>query len=195
MRHKRLYIFFSLIILTLILAACGEKELEDPLEWEIDNLSGTTQAGEEFSVDEMEGDVWLANFIFTSCDTVCPPMTRNMANLQEELKEEDIEVEIVSFSVDPEVDTPEKLEEFASAQEADFDNWSFITGYSQEEIETYGQESFRTIVQKPEGAEQVNHGTSFFLMDKNNQVMKSYKGDTNVPFEKIIEDAEILANQ
>ncbi|MCP3029326.1 SCO family protein [Halobacillus sp. A5] len=192
---QRILMTTLLLGLLLLLTSCGEKELEDPLEWEIDNISGTTQSGEDFSVDDMEGDVWLANFIFTSCNTVCPPMTRNMTKVQDQLEEEGIDAEIVSFSVDPEVDTPEMLEEFAQAQDADFSNWSFITGYSQGEIEQYGQDSFRTVVQKPEEAEQVNHGTSFFLMDKNNQVMKHYKGETDVPYEQITEDAGILADQ
>ncbi|MFC7062849.1 SCO family protein [Halobacillus seohaensis] len=195
MLYNRFLILFLFVTTTLLLAACGEKELEDPLEWEIDNLSGTTQSEESFSVDDMEGEVWLANFIFTSCETVCPPMTRNMAEIQDRLEDEGINAEIVSFSVDPEVDTPAKLEEFAAAQDASFDNWSFVTGYSQDEIETYAQESFKTVAQKPEGADQVSHGSSFFLMDKNNEVMKHYKGDTNVPYEKVIEHAEILANQ
>ncbi|GGF33984.1 SCO1 protein [Halobacillus andaensis] len=193
MKYQRFLIPLFFITLAILLSACGEKELEDPLEWEIDNISGTTQSGEDFSIDDMEGDVWLANFIFTSCDTVCPPMTRNMSKVQDQLEEEGIDAEIVSFSVDPEIDTPEMLEEFASAQDADFSNWSFITGYSQEEIEEFAQESFRTIAQKPEGAEQVSHGSSFFLVDQNNQVMKHYKGDTDVPYEDIIEDTEILA--
>ncbi|WP_173917832.1 SCO family protein [Halobacillus sp. Marseille-Q1614] len=179
----------------LFLAACGQKELEDPLEWEISNIEGTSQSGEDFSVEEMEGKVWMANFIFTSCETVCPPMTRNMAQLQEKFKEKGIEAEFVSFSVDPEVDTPEKLEEFATAHGADLETWSFVTGYSQDEIEAYGQESFRTIVSKPEGADQVTHGSSFFLVSKDSKVMKHYKGDTNVPYEKIVEDAKILAEQ
>ncbi|WP_101846736.1 SCO family protein [Halobacillus sp. Marseille-P3879] len=195
MKKQRLLIPLLFITVAILLSACGEKELEDPLEWEIDNISGTTQAGEDFAVDDMEGKVWLANFIFTSCDTVCPPMTRNMTKIQDQLEEEGIEAEIVSFSVDPEVDTPEMLKEFAQAQDADFSNWSFVTGYSQEEIEEYAQDSFGTVAQKPEGAEQVSHGSSFFLVDKNNEVMKHYKGETDVPYEQIIEDAQILADQ
>lgn len=57
----------------------------------------------------MKDKVWVADFIFTSCETVCPPMTANMEKLQNMLQKEGIkDVEFVSFSVDPEVDTPEK---------------------------------------------------------------------------------------
>ncbi|WP_082235630.1 SCO family protein [Halobacillus massiliensis] len=179
----------------LFLASCGQKELEEPLEWEIGNIEGTTQSNEDFAVEDMEGKVWIADFIFTSCNTVCPPMTRNMSQLQKEFKEQDIDVEFVSFSVDPEVDTPEKLNEFAEAHGADLDNWTFVTGYEQNEIEQYGQESFRSVTSKPEGADQVTHGSSFFLVSQDQQIMKYYNGDKDVPYEQIVEDAEILLNQ
>ncbi len=194
MNHKRLIIPILLVIVALILASCGTKELKEPLNWEIGSIQGTTQNKGEFSIDEMEGKVWLADFIFTSCTTVCPPMTRNMAKIQDMLKEEGIEAEIVSFSVDPKVDTPEKLKEFASAQGADFSNWTFVTGYTQDKIESFAKESFHTIADKPEGADQVAHGSQFFLVNQEGKVVKYYRGASDVPFEQIVEDVKIVAN-
>ncbi|WP_342742970.1 SCO family protein [Halobacillus hunanensis] len=132
--------------------------------------------------------------MFTSCTTVCPPMTRNMAKIQDMLKEEGIEAEIVSFSVDPKVDTPEKLKKFASAQGADFNNWTFVTGYTQDKIESFAKESFHTIADKPEGADQVAHGSQFFLVNQEGKVVKYYRGASEVPFEQIVEDVKIVAN-
>ncbi|WP_163528271.1 SCO family protein [Halobacillus ihumii] len=194
MNHKRLIIPILLVIVALILASCGTKELKEPLNWEIGSIQGTTQNKGEFSIDEMEGKVWLADFIFTSCTTVCPPMTRNMAKIQDMLKEEGIEAEIVSFSVDPKVDTPEKLKEFASAQGADFSNWTFVTGYTQDKIESFAKESFHTIADKPEGADQVAHGSQFFLVNQEGKVVKYYRGASDVPFGQIVEDVKIVAN-
>ncbi|UOR10427.1 SCO family protein [Halobacillus amylolyticus] len=194
MTYKRSLILTIIITTALILASCGTQELEDPLNWEIGTLQGTTQANEEFSIDDMEGKVWLADFIFTSCNTVCPPMTRNMAKIQDMLEEEGVDAEIVSFSVDPEVDTPKMLKEFGSAQGADFSNWTFVTGYSQDKIESFAKESFKTIAQKTEGVKQVSHGSQFFLVNQEGKVVKYYKGATNVPFEQIVEDAKIVAN-
>ncbi|MYL51337.1 redoxin domain-containing protein [Halobacillus litoralis] len=189
------FLLLSLFAGTAIfLAACGSNELENTLDWEVQSFEGTTQEGESFSTDDMEGEVWLANFIFTNCNTVCPPMTRNMVKVQEQLKEEGVEAEIVSFSVDPTVDSPEVLKEFGKKYGVDHSNWSFITEYTQEEIAKFAQESFKTSAVKTEGNDQVIHGTAFYLINEEGMVVKKYKGDTEVPFEQIVEDTKTLTN-
>ncbi|PBB06016.1 SCO family protein [Salimicrobium humidisoli] len=188
---KKLWI---LILFTLFLAACGQKELEDPVDWETGSLEATTHENKSFSMEDMEGKVWIADFVFTSCNTVCPPMTRNMAQLQDKLEEAGVDAEIVSFSVDPTVDDPETLQSFGEKQGADFSNWTFVTGYDQQTIESFAKESFHIIVDKPEGEEQVTHGTQFFLVDEKGTVKKYYDGIQDVPYEQIVEDAEIVEN-
>lgn len=184
----------TVLFFTLLLAACGQQELEDPVDWETGSFEATTQDGESWSMEDMEGKVWIADFVFTSCNTVCPPMTRNMAQLQSQMEEEGIDVEFVSFSVDPQVDDPDTLKTFGEEQGADFSNWNFVTGYDQETIESFAEESFHIIVDKPEGEEQVMHGTQFFLVDEEGTVKQYYSGDKEVPFEQIIEDTEIVQN-
>ncbi|SFG39975.1 protein SCO1/2 [Halobacillus alkaliphilus] len=192
MKH---FILLSMTLLfTILLAGCGSGELENTLDWETQNFKATTQEETDFAVEDMEGKVWLADFIFTSCNTVCPPMTRNMAQIQEQLQEKDIEAEIVSFSVDPTVDSPDELKEFGNKHGVDFSNWTFVTGYTQEEIQNFAQESFNAPVQKTEGNDQVTHGTSFYLVGKNGNVLKKYRGDTDVPYDQIIEDVKTAAN-
>ena len=183
-----------LIFFTIVLSACGQQELEDPVDWETGSFDATTQDGESWSMEEMEGKVWIADFVFTSCNTVCPPMTRNMSQLQQQMEEEGLDVEFVSFSVDPEVDDPETLKTFAESHGADFSNWTFVTGYDQETIETFAEESFHIIVDKPEGEEQVTHGTQFFLVDEEGTIKQYYSGDQDVPYEQIIEDTEIVTS-
>ncbi|PDY15496.1 cytochrome c oxidase assembly protein, partial [Bacillus cereus] len=81
-------------------------------------FSFTDQNGKQFGSAELQDKIWVADFFFTSCQTVCPPMTANMAKLQRMLNTDGIkDVEFVSFSVDPEVDTPEKITEFMKAYE------------------------------------------------------------------------------
>ncbi|MBX0359605.1 SCO family protein [Halobacillus sp. Nhm2S1] len=191
---KRFLLLSLFAGIVVFLAACGSNELENTLDWEVQSFEGTTQEGESFSTDDMEGKVWLANFIFTNCNTVCPPMTRNMVKIQEQLKKEDINAEIVSFSVDPTVDSPEVLKEFGKKYGVDHSNWSFITEYTQEEISTFAQESFKTSAVKTEGNDQVIHGTAFYLINEEGLVLKKYKGDTEVPFEQIVEDTKTIAN-
>lgn len=177
--------------LILFLTACGY-EIENPHNWEVQKFSYINQDGEEIALEDLKGKVWLASFIFTNCDTVCPPMTANMSKIQGLLNEEGIEnVEIVSFSVDPEVDSPEVLKEYAGKFDADFTNWHFLTGYSQEEIENFSRENFKTLVQKIKGEPQVGHGTSFYVVDKEGIIKQSYSG-VDVPFEQIIKDIKSL---
>ena len=87
-------------------------------------------------------------------------MTANMTRLNQQLKEEGIEaIKFVSFSVDPEVDTPEKINEFMSLYELNSTDWNFLSGYSQETIQQFAEENFRTVVVKPKNEE---HDTQFF---------------------------------
>ncbi|UOE59497.1 SCO family protein [Priestia filamentosa] len=192
--------FLWLVCSLFLLTACGEKKEESKAETkEEQQLSGPiadftyeNQSGEPFSSQSLDGKVWIANFIFTSCTTVCPPMTSHMSKLQEKAKEEGADVEFVSFTVDPTVDSSEKLKEFSEEFEANSDNWQFLTGYSQEEIETFARENFYMNVQKPSSGDQVIHGTTFFLLNQKGQIVKDYDGVSNVPYEDIIHEAKEL---
>ncbi|MDQ0271999.1 SCO family protein [Cytobacillus purgationiresistens] len=178
----------------LVLSACGQEEaIENPLNYDIGDFTFTDQNNEPLSLKDLEGKVWLADFIFTSCEDVCMPMTANMNRLQAMAKEEGIEnIEFVSFSVDPTVDTPEVLLEYGEQYNADFSNWHFLTGYDQAEIEKFAADSFKALVKKPQSGDQVIHGTKYYLVDKEGTVMKDYDGVSEVPFEQIIEDMKKL---
>ncbi|WP_286183545.1 SCO family protein [Bacillus sp. ISL-55] len=174
-------------------AGCGNSGLKDAKNYPIEDFTFTNQDGESVSKADLEGKVWMASFIFTNCADVCPPMTANMAKLQDMIKEEGLkDVEIVSFSVDPAVDNPEVLKEYGKKFNVDFKNWSFLTGYTQEEIEKFALESFKALVKKPETGDQVIHGTDFYLVDQNGDMRKYYTGLQEVPFDRIIEDIKTL---
>jgi protein SCO1/2 len=182
---------FLLLISCMMLTACGSK-IENPLNWKMDSFSYVNQDHKKVGLSQLKGNVWVANFIFTSCETVCPPMTAHMAKLQKMAKDEGVNVRFISFSVDPEVDTPKKMKDYANKFGADFSNWDFLTGYKQSEIEKFALDQFKTIVKKPQENPQVIHGTEFFLIDKNGAVQKSYNGVTDPPYEDMIKDIKIL---
>lgn len=178
-----------LLMISIALVACGKDQANG--DWMIQNFNYTDQEGQPFGLADLKGKIWIADLIFTSCATVCPPMTANMKRLQDRLKSQGLDVELVSFSVDPEVDTPARLKEYAGKFEADLTNWHLLTGYTQQEIETFAKENFKTIVQKPEGEDQVTHGTSFYLIDQKGNVVSYYDG-VNPPFEEIIKKIKKL---
>ncbi len=90
----------------------------------------TDSNGDPFSSDTLRGHVWIANFMFTSCTSICPLLTTHVANLQRRLA--DTDVRFVSITVDPEVDTPATLAAYAERHGADPERWSFLTGPTQE---------------------------------------------------------------
>lgn len=92
----------------------------------VPDFSLTNQQGEPLGLSDMAGKIWIADFIFTNCPTICPAMTQEMARLQSEFVADP--VYFVSFSVDPERDTAEVLTRYAKAYGADDRRWHFLTG-------------------------------------------------------------------
>src|SRR5699024_4154511 len=136
------------------------------------------QDAETVSLDDLKGEYWVADFVFTNCTTVCIPMTSNRKILQDEMIEEDLtNIELISFTVDPDYDTPEVLSDYAKEYDANLDNWSFLTGYEFDDIKEISIKSFRSMLQEPQpGDDQVTHGTRFFLINPKGEVIKSYDG-------------------
>lgn len=180
-------------IISLFLAGCGQ-EIVDPLNWELNSFSAIDEEGNDIELKDLKEKVWIADFVFTNCVSVCPPMTANMTELQGILKKEGLEVELVSFSVDPNYDTPDVLTEYLVEYEAESSNWTLLTGYTQEYIEEYALKNFKTIVKKPAEGDQVIHGTAFYLVSRDGIVIKDYDG-VNAPFEEIIQDVKLLTEE
>ena len=188
---KRFLFVTGLMTLLVILAACG-KDVPDDLDWEVQNFTYTDQTNSEFGLSDLDGKVWIADLIFTNCETVCPPMTANMSQLQDKLSGADVNVELVSFSVDPKRDTPEELMKFSEKFDADLSNWHFLTGYDNEEIKSFAESSFKTAVDADPNSDQFIHGTAFYLVNKDGVVVKKYSGVSNVPYEEIVDDVKAL---
>lgn len=143
----------------------------------------TDQDGELFSLEQAKGTVLIANFIFTRCPTVCPLLTRKMQDLQEKslsLKP----LHLVSFSVDPEHDTPGVLKEFGSRFGQNTQRWSMVTG-DQAELEEVVVKGFKVGMERREipGAEEdeldfdIVHGEHFVLVDQKGVIRGYYRSD------------------
>ncbi|MGG3561444.1 SCO family protein [Neobacillus rhizosphaerae] len=190
---KTRMMLFGIFVSMLLIAGCGKKVIENEVNWPIKDFSATSQEQKTVGLKDLKGKVWISDFIFTSCADVCPPMTANMAKLQKKVKDEGLNnVEFVSFSVDPAVDTPEALKNYATQFGANLKNWTLLTGYSQEFIEEFALKNYKALVKKPEEGNQVVHGTSFYLVDQKGNIKKSYNGYKDVPFEEIISDIKSL---
>jgi protein SCO1 len=192
-----------LIALVLLLAACGSNEVE-PMSYygnTLEEFEAVNQHNETFTSEDMNGKVWLANLIFTQCVTVCPPMTQNMTELTQELEKADIEnAGVVSFSVDPDTDTPEVLSEYMSwYSPSETIEWQLLTGYEFEYLRDYALNNFKSIVKLPQdGSNQVLHGTAIYLIDENGKLVKDYTGvdagDNKFETEQIVKDVKTMTD-
>ncbi|CAM3145111.1 SCO family protein [Filibacter tadaridae] len=179
--------YVLLLICLLLLIACSEKS--QSVE-KIDSFSFTDQSGHPFGTDDLKDKVWIANFIFTKCDTICPTMTAEIASLQKRFIEKGIPVEFISFSVDPTVDSPAVLKTYIQRFTDDETNWHLLTGYKQQEIEKFAREQFQTIVQKPNSSTQVLHGTNFYLVNKQGVLVNEYNFVDSSYVDTLIKDIE-----
>ncbi len=189
---RRTAAFLMILFLAAVPAGCGKKTIKDGVHWPVEDFEYTDHNGKAFGKKDLEGKVWIANFVFTNCRTVCPPITANMARIQKMIDEEGLDgVEFVSFSVDPETDKPEILKEFALNFTDDLDNWHFLTGYVQKHIEQFAMNNFKMHVHKSEDDDQVIHGTDLYLVDQNGVVVKYYSA-LDVPYDELLRDIKTL---
>lgn len=177
--------------LVLLLTACGETKKTSSMK--VEDFKFTDQAGQPFGLADLKGKTWLANFMFTSCTTVCQPMTYNLSDLQKKLKEKDLDVTIVSFSADPDRDKPEVLKTFADKFNVDYTNWHFLTNYKFEEIQSFAKKSFKTLVEKDPSSDQMIHGTSIYLVSSEGYIMKRYDGVSDLPVDEIAKDIKSIS--
>src|SRR5690606_20597230 len=142
---------------------------------------------------DLEGERWIADFIFTNCTSVCLPMTYNMSQLQDRLNEEGIDIQLVSFSVDPDYDTPELLRETGESYNADFRNWTLLTRYEFDTIKELSIKSFKSpLIEPPEGSDQVTHGVFFYLISPDHEIIKYYDGVDEKQIDVIISDLKAI---
>ena len=184
---------FLIIGLSIFLTACSDYPIETTMSQDVAEFEFTTQDNDKLNLNDLDGKWWVADFIFTNCTTVCLPMTSNMAKLQTMFSEEGIDAQLVSFTVDPEYDRPEVLKAYGESYDADFNNWTFLTGYEFDTIKELSIKSFRNMVQAaPEGTDQVTHGTSFFLVSPEGEVIKNYSGVESKAMDMIVQDLKAV---
>ncbi|HLR14235.1 MAG TPA: SCO family protein [Bacillota bacterium] len=188
--NKKYILPFLLISIFIIMSACsGEKTYEGDLDLEIEDFSFENQDGDTVSKSDLDGQFWVADFIFTNCTSVCPPMTSNKASLQKLLKEEGLEdeVKLISFSVDPDRDTPEALKEYGETRGIEFTNVDFLTGYEYDDIVDFSLDSFMSALSEEPDTDQINHTVSFFIVAPNGKAITRFDGTTHENMQEIVD--------
>lgn len=163
-----------------------------PILATVPDFSFTERSGEPFGLQQLRGSIWLADFIFTNCAGTCPIMTTQMNALQAAFAEKRLDVRLVSFTVDPERDTPEVLRRFAEGYGAARDKWFFITGPG-EQIQKLAKEGFMLAAATGGDADEaIIHSNRFVLVDREGRIRKYYDGTEEGIAPKIVEDVKAL---
>ncbi|MEE2641496.1 MAG: FG-GAP-like repeat-containing protein [Planctomycetota bacterium] len=139
----------------------------------IPEFSLTDQEGNSFGSEQLRGQVWVANFIFTTCKSTCPEQTAAMQGIQEQLKSQESNnpaldgINLVSITVDPNTDTPDQLKKYANSHEADNRYWKFLTG-SRDDIWELCEKGFMLPVaeEKDNPDNPIAHDPRFVIVDR-----------------------------
>lgn len=144
---------------------------------------------------EVKNKIWVAEYFFTTCQTICPLMNVEMQKVQEAFKG-DNEVSILSFTVDPKNDTPEKLKTYAVEHHAEDNQWHFLTG---EKEKLYDFARRYIFVLKPAEAANLGdagsdfiHTNNFVLIDQQGRIRGYYDGTNSKAVQQLIKDIKQL---
>ncbi|HEV2292818.1 MAG TPA: SCO family protein [Tepidisphaeraceae bacterium] len=141
--------------------------------FEVPPFALTDQNNQPVTDQTLRGKPWVAAFIFTQCAGPCPMMSSNMAKLQQRVPHPDLK--LVSFTVDPQRDTPQVLKQYAQNLQADESRWSFLTG-SEQEMADVARGMLLPFSPATESAD-ITHSTKFLLVDGEGNVRGVYSPD------------------
>lgn len=164
-----------------------------PIYGTVPDFSLTERSGAIVRDADLRGQVWIANFIFTRCAGVCPLMTRKMKWIQDR-PEGSPNIRLVSFSVDPEHDTPQVLAEYAKKFSADPEQWLFLTG-DKEKIYALSEQHFLLGVgpippeERQALDQRVRHSSRFVLVDPKLRIRGYYDSEAEGNLEDLVRDA------
>lgn len=182
--------FPALFVLAIVLSACSQPRIPLGSFKTVADFTLTDQNGKPFdSALQLKGKVWIANFIFTSCSGPCPRMSSQMSQVQQAI-ESLPDVRIVSFTVDPKTDTPERLAGYAKYYGAKAGRWFFLTG-TPEDLNKLSYDAF----QLSRVTDQIDHSTRFVIVDRQGKIRKYYETTDNFRPAAIAKDAGSLSEE
>jgi protein SCO1 len=153
----------------------------------------TNQNGQPFGSGQLSGKIWIADFIYTTCPGPCPMISSRMSELQKPLEKTD--VHLVSFSVDPEKDTPEVLRGYAEKLQAEAGRWDFLTG-PKSAIYKLSHDGFKLGVSDGGDAQGIPvHSTRMVLVDRNDQIRGYYDATEPEAITKLLADTNHLLRE
>tara|TARA_X000001036_G_C20523223_1_gene742991 strand:+ start:310 stop:891 length:582 start_codon:yes stop_codon:yes gene_type:complete len=160
-----------------------------PVLGNINNFILYDQNGNEFSEQDLLGNYWISDFIFTTCAGPCPVMSSQFQGFQEKYSDNS-NLKLLSISVNPQYDTPNILQNYGERYNADFKKWNFLTG-DVNEIHTLALESFKV----GDAENPIFHSAFFILIDDQAQIRGYYNSTINEDINKMYSDINDLMDK
>lgn len=205
MRYEK-RILFIVIFVMLAFASCVQKEEKLPIFGErlveggdtvyhkIADFSFVNQDSQIVTNETFRNKIYVADFFFTSCRTICPIMKTQMKRVYDSIKD-DPEVLILSHTIDPEYDTVGLLKDFAERLEVTSDKWHFVTG-EKDSIYNIAQTSyFATAMEDKSEPDGFIHSGAFLLIDKQGRIRGKYDGTKEDEVNRLLKDIEKLKKE
>ncbi len=196
---RRLAVAVLALLLSVPARALGDSPAFDPLYanlGKVPDFALTERGGKTVGLADLKGKVWIASFFFTACAGGCPTTIENMRRLQDQLAGVD-DVRLVSFSVFPQQDTPERLREYAKEKHADPERWLFLTTTGDDQpMYDLIQKGFYQAVEKvkdPRPGFEVNHSFRVILVNRDGEMVGYVDGKDSAQMERLGRRARLLA--
>lgn len=199
-----LFTLFSILLITVScieqkeqqLPILGERDITptDTIYHTIGKFQLVNQDSAIINNETVRGKIYVADFFFTSCRTICPIMKTQMHRVYD-VFQDDPDVLIVSHTIDPEYDTVALLRDFAERLNVRSDKWHFLTG-SKDSIYYLAQTSYYVTAMEAEAEpDGFIHSGAFLLVDKKGRIRGKYDGTKEVEVDQLIKDIEILKKE
>lgn len=219
LKTVKMYRIVFLILSSLLFFSCAEKksnsielpyynepdftpiflkdkaEINSKINHTITDFSFLNQDSILINQNVFENKIHIANFIFTSCGSICPTMTRNMKIVNDSLRN-DKNLVFLSFSVTPWIDKPYILKKYKERNDIKNDNWEFLTG-SKNEIYKLARQSYfaEEDIGFSKDSSEFLHTEHFLLVDKTKRIRGIYNGTLTLEMQQLIEDIKTLENE
>ncbi len=192
MSRKTRFIIYGIVAVLLVITYLTKESnsnSELPVLGTIPEFYFTDSRDKKISRADLNGKVWVADFIFTTCTMACPVLTGNMNLVHKEFRNND-NVRIVSISVYPEYDTPEVLKEYASQYDANTNRWHFLTG-PEENVQNVIKNGFKM----GDYEDIIFHSEKFALVDQKGRLRGYYSGMETEDVIRLKKDINKLLNE
>ncbi len=174
---------------TVYLFTRQSKRPDLPVLGQVQDFNLFDEKGEEFSLSRLRGDIWIANFFFTTCSDICPVMSKNMAALHRSFALVG-DVTQISITVNPEFDSSVVLKKYAQKYQANTSKWHFLTG-TRAQITELAVNSFKLgSIEEP-----VFHSSKFALVDRQGSIRGYYDGVQPGEVSQLFTDITVLLKE